>query len=117
VKNDHEETGVRCAMTGQPLRDYSEAIYDDGEWISWDWISGQLADQGLRQEYPNANLEVVKIFHDLIALAETYKRETVAIFRSGASSASSMPRSSMALCAIAPGRVVPTAESAMIGSR
>jgi hypothetical protein len=44
---------VRCAMTGQPLRDYSDAIDDDGEWISWDWINGQLADQELRQEYPN----------------------------------------------------------------
>jgi hypothetical protein len=67
---------VRCAMTGQPLRDYSEAIYDDGEWISWDWINGQLADQELRQEYPKANLEVVKIFYDLVALAEDYKRAT-----------------------------------------
>ena len=67
---------MRCAMTGQPLRDYSEAIYDDGEWISWAWINGQLADQELRQEYPKANLEVVKIFHDLVTLAEAYKSET-----------------------------------------
>lgn len=67
---------MRCAMTGQPLRDYSEAVYDDGEWISWDWINGQLADQELRQEYPQADLDVVKIFHDLVSLAEDYKRAT-----------------------------------------
>ncbi len=67
---------MRCAMTGQPLRDTSDGIYDDGEWISWDWINGQIADQELRGEYPNANLEVVKIFQDLVSLAEAYKRET-----------------------------------------
>lgn len=63
-------------MTGQPLRDTSDGIYDDGEWISWAWINGQLADQELRGEFPNANLEVVKIFQDLVALADAYKRET-----------------------------------------
>ena len=67
---------MRCAMTGQPLRDYSDGIYDDGEWISWDWINGQLADQELRGEFPNANLEVVKICQDLVSLAEAYKLET-----------------------------------------
>ena len=60
---------MRCPMTGQPLRDTSDGIYDDGEWISWDWINGHIADQELRGEFPNANLEVVKIFQDLVALA------------------------------------------------
>jgi hypothetical protein len=32
-------------MTGRPMRDISEGIYDDGEWISWEWINGQIADQ------------------------------------------------------------------------
>ena len=67
---------MRCAMTGQPLRDYSDGIYDDGEWISWDWINGHIADQELRGEFPDANLEVVKIFQELVSLAEAYKRET-----------------------------------------
>ena len=58
---------MRCSYHG---------IYDDGEWISWDWTNGQLADQELRQEYPKANLEVVKIFHELVAIAEDYKRAT-----------------------------------------
>ena len=38
---------MRCAMTGRPLKDTSEGIWDDGEWISWDWINSQLADQEL----------------------------------------------------------------------
>ena len=60
---------MRCSMTGQPLRDTSDGIYDDGEWISWDWINGHIADRELRGEFPNANLQVVKIFQDLVALA------------------------------------------------
>ena len=67
---------MRCSMTGQPLRDTSDGIYDDGEWISWDWINGHIADQELRGEFPNANLQVVKIFQELVALAEAYKLET-----------------------------------------
>lgn len=67
---------MRCAMTGQPLRDTSDGIYDDGEWISWGWINGQLADQELRQEFPKANLQVVNIFQDLVDLAAAYKQET-----------------------------------------
>ena len=76
---------MHCAMTGRPLRDYSEGIYDDGEWISWDWINGQIADQDLKREFPKANVEVVKIFQDLVSLAETYKRGLIGIFKSGVS--------------------------------
>lgn len=67
---------MRCAMTGQPLRDISEGVWDDGEWISWDWINGQLADQELQREYPKANLEVVRIFEDLLSCAAAYKHAT-----------------------------------------
>jgi hypothetical protein len=67
---------VRCSMTGQPIRDTSEGVWDDGEWISWDWINGQLADQELQRAYPKANLEVVKIFEDLVAIAQSYRLAT-----------------------------------------
>lgn len=67
---------MRCAMTGQPIRDISEGIWDDGEWISWNWINGQLADQELQREYPKANLEVVRIFEDLVSCAAAYKDAT-----------------------------------------
>lgn len=67
---------MHCAMTGRPIRDISEGIYDDGEWISWEWINGQIADQELQREYPKANLAVVKIFEDLVACADAYKQAT-----------------------------------------
>lgn len=67
---------MHCAMTGQPIRDISEGVWDDGEWISWDWISGQLADQELQRAYPKASIEVVKIFQDLVALAHDHRLAT-----------------------------------------
>jgi hypothetical protein len=67
---------MHCSMTGQPLRDSSEGIYDDGEWISWDYINGYLADQELKEEFPKANLDVVKIFQDLVDLAQGYRQVT-----------------------------------------
>jgi hypothetical protein len=70
------EAGMRCSMTGQLLRDSSEGIYDDGEWVSWDYINGYLADQELKEEFPKADLEVVKIFHDLIDSAQAYRQIT-----------------------------------------
>jgi len=67
---------MRCAKTGQPLNDSSEGIWDDGEWISWDWINDQLADQELQAEYPKASLAVVRIFDDLVSAAQEYKEAT-----------------------------------------
>jgi hypothetical protein len=67
---------VRCSMTGQLLRDSSEGIYDDGEWISWHYINGYLADQELKEDFPKANLEVVKIFQDLVDRAQAYHQIT-----------------------------------------
>jgi hypothetical protein len=67
---------VRCSMTGRELADTSEGIWDDGEWISWDWINGQLEDQELRAAFPKANPDVVRIFQDLVSLAQSYKDTT-----------------------------------------
>ncbi len=36
---------MRCAMTGIPIRDPGDGIYDDGEWISWEYIDRQIAIQ------------------------------------------------------------------------
>jgi len=30
---------LRCSITGIPLNDSGDGIYDDGEWISWTWIN------------------------------------------------------------------------------
>jgi len=49
---------MRCSMTGRSINDTSEAIWDDGEWISWDYINQQLQEQELRKIFPNADLVV-----------------------------------------------------------
>lgn len=67
---------MHCSMTGRPMKDYSDGIWDDGEWVSWDWINGQLADQELQAEYPQASLAVIRVFEDLVAAAQEYKEET-----------------------------------------
>lgn len=33
---------MHCSMTGQPVFNSGDAIWDDGEWISWDYINQQL---------------------------------------------------------------------------
>jgi hypothetical protein len=67
---------MRCSMTGKPLRDSSEGIWDDGEWISWDWINTQLYAQELQTEYPEADIYVIEVFENLIAAAQAYKEAT-----------------------------------------
>lgn len=32
----------RCAITGQTVQGPGDAIWDDGEWISWDYINQQI---------------------------------------------------------------------------
>lgn len=36
------EEGFTCAMTGLPVSGPIDAIWDDGEWVSWDWINSQI---------------------------------------------------------------------------
>lgn len=52
------------------------AIWDDGEWISWDEINEQIQYQEWRAKYPNADLSLVSIFENLIATAEDYHVHT-----------------------------------------
>ena len=52
------------------------AIWDDGEWISWDEINEQIQYKEWRARYPNADLSLVSIFEDLICTAEQYHMHT-----------------------------------------
>tara|TARA_B100002049_G_C15998922_1_gene340614 strand:- start:162 stop:668 length:507 start_codon:yes stop_codon:yes gene_type:complete len=52
------------------------AIWDDGEWISWDEINEQIQYKEWRAKYPNADLSLVSIFEDLICTAEQYHMHT-----------------------------------------
>ena len=35
----------RCPHTGRIINGSADGVYDDGEWISWDWINQQLEEQ------------------------------------------------------------------------
>ncbi len=67
---------MHCAMTGRPLQDISDGIYDDGEWISWDWINSQIEEQALKRDYPAVDPHLVRIFDGIVAEATAYKQAT-----------------------------------------
>lgn len=48
------------------------AIWDDGEWISWNSINSELESAELRARYPNADLSLVPIFQGLLELSSGY---------------------------------------------
>jgi hypothetical protein len=58
------------------MSDSSDGIWDDGEWISWDWINDQLYQQELQAEYPKADPAVVQVFEDLVTAAQDYREVT-----------------------------------------
>ena len=67
---------MRCAMTGREYPEFSDGIWDDGEWISWDWINGQIYEQELRAEYPHADADLIDIFERLVEVAMGHKAVT-----------------------------------------
>lgn len=48
------------------------AIWDDGEWVSWAELDYHYEQHQFRQQYPNADLSLVPIFEDLLETAEDY---------------------------------------------
>lgn len=50
-----------------------DGIYDDGEWISWGWINGQLHKQEIQQAYPQVEPELAMLFEDLVENARSYQ--------------------------------------------
>ncbi|WP_202945974.1 hypothetical protein [Azospira oryzae] len=53
-----------------------DGIYDDGEWISWEWINGQLYKQEIQQIYPQVEPELAMLFEDLVESAQAYHHLT-----------------------------------------
>ncbi len=66
---------IRCSMTGRPM-EVGDGIYDDGEWISWEWINGQLYKQEIQQIYPQVEPELAMLFEDLVESAQAYHHLT-----------------------------------------
>ncbi len=52
------------------------AIWDDGEWISWDEIDEQIQYKEWRARYPNADLSIVTVFEGLLETARHYHEIT-----------------------------------------
>ena len=48
------------------------AIWDEGEWVSWDFINEHIEDHDRRAMFPQANLQLVRIFDDLVTAAADY---------------------------------------------
>lgn len=71
---------LRCAMTGNPLADGSEGVYDDGEWISWEWINDQLPDAESAEDIEGA-LEESATPTSVLALAEVLLELTASVAR------------------------------------
>ena len=66
----------RCAMTGRIIDGPADAVWDDGEGISCDWINARLHEQELKQRYPEASIELIRIFEDLVDVAADYRDVT-----------------------------------------
>ena len=56
--------------------DMNDALWDDGEWVSWDDIDQQIQYHEWRARYPNADISLVPIFEQLISVAEHYHNAT-----------------------------------------
>jgi len=74
---------MRCGMTGIEIHDSSEAIWDDGEWISWAWINQQIdaqeydqrANDGIEQEFDDIDrAPSLDILFRILAAKEHYER-------------------------------------------
>lgn len=65
-----------CSMTGQAVSDSSQGIWDDGEWVSWDWINNQLYEQDMKNEYPVSDLDVIDLFQRFVEVAMDHKAIT-----------------------------------------
>jgi hypothetical protein len=63
-------------MTDREYPEFSDGIWDDGEWVSWDWINGQLYRQELAENYPEGDPVVVEVFERLVEAAADYKGAT-----------------------------------------
>ena len=73
---------MRCAYTGKEVQGSVDAIWDDGEWISWEYINQHIEEtDGLdfdsRSDFNECeHYGVEQIFDRLVFLARRYHKET-----------------------------------------
>lgn len=51
-----------CDRSGLHFADPQDGIFDDGEWLSWEWINHEMDRSETRQEYPGVEPEVAFLF-------------------------------------------------------
>ena len=66
----------KCAYTGVPINDTADGIWDEGEWISWEYINQQQAEQDEGLYFPPVSQELKDIFQSLVHIASNYKNHT-----------------------------------------
>ena len=61
-------------MMYEPQKTWNDdnAIYDDGEWITWTEINSHLARLEFEHRYPHLDVDLVPIFQDLLSVAQQY---------------------------------------------
>lgn len=52
--------------------DDDNAIYDDGEWITWTEINSHLERLEFEHRFPHLDVDLVPIFQDLLSVAQDY---------------------------------------------
>jgi hypothetical protein len=67
---------MRCAMTDVEYPDYADGIWDDGEWIGWDWLNGQIHERDMLEVFPNADPALIHVFEQFLEVAIAYKEAT-----------------------------------------
>lgn len=67
---------MRCSMSDREYADHTDGVWDNGEWISWDWINEHLHAHEIREQYPKAQPELVDVFEQLVDAAEQYRQFT-----------------------------------------
>jgi hypothetical protein len=66
----------QCSMNHRIYSDYSLGIWDDGQWISWEYIDEHAEEMELRREFPKASIELINNFQSLVDAAVEYKEIT-----------------------------------------
>ena len=63
-------------MGSKETEDYTDGIWDDGEWISWDYINQLEYLKERDAEFPAASQELLDIFDSLVNAAFDYRQLT-----------------------------------------
>ena len=68
---------IQCEGNGRVYDDVSDGIWDDGEFLSWDYINGHIYRQEVKEGFhKNAPFELIELFNELVESAHQYRAMT-----------------------------------------